>query len=131
MAVLYLIGVLEDGVTPRSPEVPENVRQELAITQATTAQVILAAMNPGGVPLPPVGELILTVKQKPQDEPALARLVGTWTPMLGAGKAIFSWTTSTMAGLPWGRYVYDVKLVNGPEVDVLVPASPFRLAPAV
>lgn len=131
MAVLYLLGVLEDGVTPRSPEVPPNVRQELMITQASTAQVILAAMNPGGVPLPPVGELILTVKQKPQDEPALARLVGTWTPMLGAGKAIFSWTRTTMSGLPWGRYVYDVKLVNGTEVDILVPASPFVLAPAV
>jgi hypothetical protein len=65
MAVLYLIGVLEDGVTPRSPEVPENVRQELAITQATTAQIVLSATNPGGVPLPPVGELILTVKPAP------------------------------------------------------------------
>ena len=131
MAVLYLTGVLEDGVTPRSPDVPVNPRQELEVIQHTTNQIVMQATNPGGVPLPGIGELILTVKQKPQDEPSLARLVGTWTPMLGAGKAIFSWTAATMNSLPWGRYVYDVKLVNGSDVQVLVPASPFRLAPAV
>lgn len=131
MAVIYLTGVYEDGVTPRAPWVPENVRQELALTQATSNQIIVQVTNPGGVPVTALGELILTVKQKPQDEPALARLVGTWTPMLGAGVALFSWTRLTMDGQAWGRYVYDVKWVNGSEVNVVVPASPFRLVPAV
>lgn len=131
MAVIYLTGVYEDGVTPRAPWVPENVRQELALTQATSNQIIIQVSNPGGVPVAALGELILTVKQKPQDEPALARLVGTWTPMLGAGTAMFTWPRLTMDGQPWGRYVYDVKWVNGSEVNVVIPASPFRLAPAV
>lgn len=131
MAVMYLLGVLEDGVTERAFGVPVNTRQELSIIQATSAQIVLNAVNPAGVALPAVGDLVLTIKQKPQDEPALARLEGTWTPMLGAGKAIFSWSRTTMAGLPWGRYVYDVRLVNGEEVNMLIPASPFILAPAV
>lgn len=131
MAVLYLTGVLEDGNTERAPEVPVNPRQSLDVIQRTTNQIVLYATNPAGMPIPATGDLILTVKQKPQDEPALARLVGTWTPMLGAGKAIFSWTTATMADQPWGRYVYDVRLVNGSEVNMLIPASPFILSPAV
>lgn len=131
MAVLYLSGVLEDGVTVRDPSVPINPRQSLEIIQHTTNQIVIQVTNPGGVPLPAVGELILTVKQKPQDEPALARLVGTWTPMLGAGKAIFSWTILTMRDVPWGWYTYDVRLVNGAEVNIVIPASPFRLSPTV
>lgn len=131
MSVLYLTGVLEDATIERAPEVPVNPRQTLDIIQRTTNQIILSATDPAGLPLPAIGDLILTIKQKPQDEPSLARLVGTWTPMLGPGKAIFSWTTATMAQAAWGRYVYDVRLVNGSEVNMLIPASPFILSPAV
>ena len=131
MAVIYMTGVLEDGTTPRAAWLPVNTRAELALIQATSSQLVIQVTNPGGVPVPAVGELILTIKQKPQDEPALVRLVATWTPMLGAGTAIFSWTSTTMRDSAWGRYVYDVRLVNGSEVNMVIPASPFRLEPAV
>lgn len=130
MAVTYLTGVVEDG-SERAIWVPANPRVELSAIQGTTNQFVIQVVSPGGVPVPAVGELILTIKQKPQDEPALARLVGTWTPMLGAGTAILSWASTTMRDNPWGRYVYDVRLVNGSDVQVVIPASPFRLAPAV
>lgn len=131
MAVIHLIGVLEDGTKPIDPSVPENPRVELAITKGTSTQLVLKAVTRSGVPLAPVGTMILTVKQKPEDAPALAQLTGTWTPMLGAGTAVFAWATSNMRDYAWGRYVYDVRLENGSEVNVLIPASPFRLTPMV
>lgn len=131
MSVVHLIGVLEDGTKPIDPSVPENPRVELALTKGTSAQIVLRAVTRSGLPVVPVGTMTLTVKQKPEDYPALAQLTGTWTPMLGAGTAVFTWTTSNMRDWAWGRYVYDVKLENGSEVDVLIPASPFRLMPAV
>jgi len=130
MAVLYLTGVLEDG-TPRSPAVPVNPRAELSVIHRSRAQVVIRIAHTAGVPIPSEGTLTLTVKQKPQDESALALLTATWTPELGMGVAMFSWTPTTMNFSPWGRYVYDVKLVNGDAVDFVVPASPFRLEPAL
>lgn len=131
MSVIHLIGVLEDGTKPIDPSVPENPRVELAIIKGTSCQIVLKAVTRSGVPVAPVGTMTLTVKQKPEDMPALAQLVGTWTPMLGAGTAVFTWAASAMRDYAWGRYVYDVKLANGAEVDVLIPASPFRLMAAV
>lgn len=130
MAVLYLTGVLDDG-TPRSPSVPVNPRVELSIIHKSRAQVVIRITNTAGVPIPSEGTLTLTVKQKPQDGESLALLNGTWTPNLGPGVAMFAWTPTTMPYSPWGRYVYDVKLVNGEAVDFVVPASPFRLEPAL
>jgi hypothetical protein len=131
MAVIHLIGVLEDGSKPIDPSVPENPRVELAIIKGTSAQLVLKAVTRSGVPITPVGTLTLTVKQKPEDMPPLAQLTGTWTPMLGAGTAVFAWASTHMRDVPWGRYTYDIKLVNGSEVNVLIPASPFGLMPAV
>ncbi len=131
MAVIHLIGVLEDGTKPIDPSVPENPRVELAITKGTTAQLVLRAVTRSGVPVTPVGTLTLTIKQKPEDLPALAQLSGTWTPMLGAGTAVFTWASTAMRDSAWGRYVYDIKLTNGSDVNVLIPASPFRLMPLV
>lgn len=130
MSVLYLTGVLDDG-TPRSPSVPVNPRAELAIIHKSRAQVVIRITNTAGVPIASEGTLTLTVKQKPQDGEALAQLTGVWTPDLGPGVAMFSWAPTTMPYSPWGRYVYDVKLVNGAAVDFVVPASPFRLEPAL
>ena len=131
MAVLYLTGVLEDGTTVRSPSVPVNPRAEREIIQHSTAQVVVRITNLAGVPIPSEGTLKLVVKQKPQDGEELASLTGAWTPELGPGVAIFSWTPTTMNYSPWGRYIYDVKLTVGSDVNIVVPASPFRLAPAV
>lgn len=131
MAVIHLTGVLEDGTKPIDPSVPENPRVELALIKGTSAQLVLRSTTRSGVPITPVGTLTLTVKQKPEDEPALAHLTGTWTPMLGPGTAVFTWATSAMRDMMWGRYIYDVKLVNGSDVNVLIPASPFRLMPTV
>lgn len=130
MAVLYLTGVLEDG-SPRSPSVPVNPRAALSIIHRSRAQVVIRITTSAGVPIPSEGSLVLTIKQKPQDAETLAQLVGTWTPDLGLGVAMFSWTPTTMNYSPWGRYVYDVKLTNGDAVDFVVPASPFRLEPAL
>jgi hypothetical protein len=131
MAVLYLSGVLEDGTTPRSPLVPVNPRTELEIIQHSSAQIIVRITNPANVPVPSTGTVVLTVKQKPQDGEALAQLAGTWVPSLGPGVALFSWTPATMSTPPWGRYTYDIKLTVGTEVNYIVPASPFRLSPAL
>ncbi len=131
MAVLYLSGVLEDGATPRSPLVPVNPRAELEIIQHSTAQIIVRITNPANVPIDSTGVAVLTVKQKPQDGEALAQLTGVWVPSLGPGVVLFSWAASTMSTPPWGRYTYDIKLTVGTEVNYVVPASPFRLAPAL
>lgn len=131
MAVLYLTGVLFDGSPAIDPSVPHNPRMELEIIQGTSNQIVCRITNPTGDPVAPVGDVILAVKQKPGDEPALAYLEGTWTPMLGPGTAVLSWPATTMRFQAWGRYVYDVRLVNGSEVNMLIPASPFRLSPAV
>ena len=130
MAVLYLTGVLYDGSPPTDPTVPPNPRTELEIIQGTTNQIVCRVVTPSGAPVAPVGTLTMTVKQKPGDE-ALAVLTGTWTPLLSPGTAVLTWTATTMRYQQWGRYVYDVKLVNGDAIDMVVPASPFRLAPAV
>lgn len=130
MAVVYLTGVLEDG-TNQAPDVPSNPRVELAFNKGSSNQVVLRVVNSGGVPAPPVGTLTLTVAQKPGDFPVLAQLTGTWTPMLGPGTAVFGWAKTTMQDVAWGRYLYDVRLVNGEDVSFVVPASPFRLMPAV
>ena len=131
MAVLYLTGVLQDGSPATDPAVPHNPRAELEIIQGTTNQIVCRVVNPSGAPVPPVGTLTLTVKQKPGDEPALAELDGTWTPLLGPGTAVLTWAANAMRYIPWGRYVYDVRLVNGTDIDMVIPASPFRLSPAV
>lgn len=131
MAVLYLTGVLHDGSPAIDPAVPVNPRAEIEIIQGTTNQIVCRVVNPAGAPVPPVGDLVLTVKQKPGDEPPLAQLEGTWTPLLGPGTAVLTWPATSMRFLPWGRYVYDVRLIQGAEVNMVVPASPFRLAPAV
>lgn len=131
MSVHYISGVLEDGTTPRSPLVPVNPRTSLEIIQHSSAQIIVRITNPANVPVPSEGAVVLTVKQKPQDGEALAQLTGTWVPSLGAGVALFSWATSTMSTPPWGWYTYDVKLTVGTDVNFVVPASPFRLAPAL
>lgn len=131
MAVLYLSGVLFDGAPATDPAVPYNPRVSLEIIQHTSNQIVCRVVNPAGVPVAPVGTLALTVKQKPGDDAALAYLEGTWAPLLGPGTAVFSWAATTMRYQPWGWYVYDVKLTNGPDVNMVVPASSFRLAPAV
>lgn len=131
MAVQYLIGVLQDGSPHTDPQVPTNPRAELEVIQGTTNQLVCRITNPAGDPVAPVGVVSLRVKQKPGDEPALALLEGTWTPLLGPGTVVLSWTATTMSGIPWGRYVYDVRLTNGSDVNMVIPASPFRLSPAV
>lgn len=130
MAVVYLTGVLDDG-TPLSPDVPANPRVELALTKGSSNQVVLRVVNPSGVPMPPVGTLTLSVAQKPGDLPLLVQLTGTWTPMLGPGTAVFGWSKTMMTDVAWGRYLYDIRLSNGEDVNFVVPASPFRLMPAV
>lgn len=131
MAVLYLTGVLLDGSPATDLGVPANPRMALEVIQGTSNQLVCRITNPAGVPIAPVGDVVLTVKQKPQDEVALARLEGTWTPLLGPGTAVFSWTPTTMQYMSWGRYLYDVRVVNGGEVNMVIPASAFHLAPAV
>ena len=131
MAVLYLWGVLEDGTTIRSPAVPANPRAELSIIQHSSAEVVLRITNPAGLPVDSTGTVMLTIKQKPQDGETLASLTGAWAPELGPGVARFTWLPATMNYNPWGRYIYDIKLTVGSEVNYVVPASPFRLAPAV
>lgn len=131
MAVLYLTGVLQDGSPANDPAVPVNPRMCLEAIQGTSNQIVCRIVTPSGNPVAPVGTLTLTVKQKPGDEMSLASLEGVWTPLLGPGTAIFSWASTTMRTLPWGWYTYDVKLTNGTDVNVVLPLSPFRLAPAV
>lgn len=131
MATVYLTGVLEDG-SPPSPSVPRNPREQLAVTQASSTTIIVKSTNAAGVPLPATGTLALTIKQRPNDEPPLAQLVGTWTPSLGAGVAVFSFTPTTMQNAQWGRYLYDVRLTTtGGVVNRLIEASPFLLRPAI
>lgn len=131
MAVLYLTGVLYDGSPATDPSVPANPRMMLEVIQGTTNQIVCRIVNPMGEPVPPVGTISMRIKQKPGDEPALAYLEGTWTPLLGPGTVVMTWPAGGMSTLPWGWYVYDVRLTKGSEMDVVVPASPFRLAPAV
>jgi len=131
MSVLYLTGVLYDGSPSNDPTVPANPRACLEIIQGTSNQIVCRIVAPSGNPIPPVGTLTLTVKQKPGDEMSLAALEGIWTPLLGPGTAIVSWPSTTMRTMPWGWYTYDVKLTNGSDVNAVIPLSPFRLAPAV
>lgn len=129
MAVTYLTCVLEDGVTPRHPLVPLNVRTTLEYAQGSTTQVICRVLNPGGVPVTE-GALQLTVARGPGELP-LAQLSASWAPYLGLGVAIVSFLPTTLALVPWGRYVYDVRLTRSGAVDFVMPASPFVLQPAV
>ncbi len=132
MAVVYLTGVLEDGTT-QADGVPENPRATLTVTQGTTTQVVLRATTEGGVPLSSAdGTLTLTVKKRPGDEPALVQLVGSWTPFTAPGTALFTFTATSLNGLEWGRYVYDIRITSGGgAINRLIPASPFVVAPAV
>lgn len=129
MAVTYLTCVLEDGVTPRHPLVPINVRTTLEYAQGSTTQVICRVLDAGGVPVTE-GDLELTVARGPGELP-LARLDASWAPYLGLGIAIVSFVPATLAAVSWGRYVYDIKLTRGAAVDIVMPASPFVLQPAV
>lgn len=131
MAVFYLTGVLSDGSPATDPSVPANPRSSLEIIRGTSNQIVCRIVNPAGDPAAPVGTLTMKVKQKPSDEPALAELEGTWTPLLGPGTAVFSWTPTHMTNSSWGWYVYDVRLTVGSDVNMLIPASSFRLAPAL
>lgn len=131
MAVKYLTCVLEDGSPATDPSLPLNPRVSLEIIQGTSNQIVCRIVNPSGAPVAPVGSLTMRIKQKPQDEPDLVYLEGTWTPLLGPGTAVLSWTPAYMLNNAWGWYVYDVRLTVGSEVNMLIPASPFRLAPAL
>lgn len=129
MAVTYLTCVLEDGVTPRHPLVPVNVRTTLEVQQGGTTQVICRVLDPGGVPVTD-GDLELTVARAPGELP-LAQAEGAWTPYLGLGVAIFTLLPGAFSQTAWGRYLYDVKLTRGVAVDIVMPASPFVLQPSV
>lgn len=129
MAVTYLTCVLEDGVTPRHPLVPVNVRTTLEYAQGSTTQVICRVLDPGGVPVT-TGTLQLTVARGPGELP-LAQLSAAWAPYLGLGIAIASFVPTTLADVPWGRYIYDIKLTSSGTVNVVMPASPFVLQPSV
>lgn len=130
MAVIYLTGVLDDGVTVRDPAVPVNPRVLLEITQECSARVVVRVVNPGGVPIPTqgAGTFLLTVKKRPQDLPALATLTGTTGP---ENVVEFTFAASTLRGVPWGRYCYDIRLSQGAEQNLLIPTSPLQLLPAV
>lgn len=129
MAVVYLTGILEDGAPP-DPGLPGNPRELLAVTQFSTTQVFLRCVTRGGVPVT-TGDLVLRVKQRPADEPPLAQLVGTWQPLVGAGVAVFTFTPTMFPNVQWGRYLYDVTLVQSGVVNRVIQASPFQLRPAI
>lgn len=131
MAVVYLTGVLEDGSTP-APDVPANPRELLAVTQGTTTQVFVRCVTRGGVPLEGGPSMILRVKQQPGDEPALAQVTGTYSPLSGPGVWVFTFTPTMFQGVQWGRYLYDVTRSDINEgTNRLIQASPFLLRPAI
>lgn len=131
MAVIYLTGVLEDGTTVRDPAVPVNPRVALELTQECSARIRLTVTNPAGVPVPSSGSLILTVKKRPQDIPALATVSGSWDGSFGPGVAQFDVSPTTLRGLEWGRYCYDIRLSQGGTQNLVIPTSPLQLLPAV
>ena len=131
MAVVYLTGVLEDG-TALADGVPQNPRASLTVTQGVSTQVLLRCVTSSGVPLPTSGVTTLTVKKRPQDGTPLVQLTGSWSAMLiGPGIAVFTFPANALTALEWGRYIYDIKLVADGATNVLVPASPFQIAPAL
>ena len=129
MAVTYLTGVVEDGTMPRPRTLPQNLRTTLEIAQGQTTQVILRVLTASGVPVTE-GALLLAVAKAPGDALLISR-AGVWVPSLGAGVAVFTLEANALSLAPWGRYIYDVKLTRGSVVDLVVPASPFVLHPAV
>lgn len=130
MAVVNLIGVLEDG-TRLVPGVPENPRAALQITQDSATIVRVSITNPAGVPVDSTGTLTLTVKKRPQDIPALLQVAGTWATTLGQGIAEFGFATTALRHVEWGRYCYDVRLAVGGDSNLVIPTSPLLLQPAV
>jgi hypothetical protein len=129
---ILLVGVFEDGTTVRDPLVPENPRQSLAFPQSETVRVIVRVTNPAGVPVPPDGTPVLTVKKRPQDFPPLASLTGTWDSSLGSGVIRFDVASTTFRGVEFGRYVYDVVITGAlGERATVIPSSPLTLLAAV
>lgn len=128
MAVVYLTGVLEDGTQPRPRTLPINNRQTLTVTQGQTTQVIVKVTTTSGVPVTS-GALTLRFGQAPGD--LLGGLAGEWAPLLGPGTAVFTIQAGTLVLLNWGRYIYDIELVQSGARNFIVPASPLVLAPAV
>lgn len=131
MSVAYLTGVLDDGTDYQDPAVPLNPRTALELTQGCSTTVRMTVINPGGVPISQVGTLLLTIKKRPQDYPALASIIGAWTPQNGPGTCEFTIGPTTLAGQEWGLYCYDVRLSQAGAQNLIMPTSPCRLAPAV
>lgn len=134
--LLHLTGVLESGAT-RGARVPANPRVTIQLAQTESLTIRLLVLDVGGtaVDLTAVlGQLVLSVKVAPPQEPALISRLGILQPQLGVGYADFEVVPfdTKPDRMPAGRYVYDVWLeqVSG-ERDPVVPLSPFVLEPAV
>ena len=132
MAVIYLTGVLEDGTRRDEMLVPANPRTTLELTQDCSTTIRLTVVNPAGVPVPSTGTLLLTIKKRPQDQPAIVAISGAWDGSSGPGIAQFDITPNALHGYEWGRYCYDIRLSQGAGTQNLVmPTSPVLLMPAV
>jgi hypothetical protein len=135
--VIRLQGVVDNGLRRDVETVPPNTAQAIAFAQGEDVEVRVAVVNPAGFPYRPDPDsgdsrVVLTVKKQPGDLPALISVEGVWDDsQTNVATLIISAAASKY--IPFGRYIYDVWLLNDVTGDVnqIIALSPLSLLPSV
>ena len=136
---LDLTGVLELG-GPRGAFVPVNPCKTLTLPRGSSVTIRFTLLTSPGAPYrfdPLTDALVLSVKRRPFDVPALLALTGVFVPEDGDGRVDF-----TIAAADWrkldianeaGQFLYDIWLSNSGTHDrnAVMPTSPFVVTPSV
>ena len=129
--VIDLTGILDDG-SDRSQQLPSGLRRALEVPVGISATIRLNGVSVGNVPLKLTsGTVLFTLKQTFLDQTPLLKIAGTAVSTEGPSRINFSILPANTKPIAPGRYVYDVRWVNGSSQDLLVPLSQFSLLPAV
>ena len=97
-----------------------------------SATIRLNGVSIGNVPLKLTsGTVLFTLKQSFLDQTPVLKIAGTAVSTEGPSRINFSILPANTKPIAPGRYVYDVRWVNGSSQDLLVPLSQFSLLPAV
>ena len=129
MALVRLIGVVEDGTTRRAG-VPVNPRTTLKTSKGQDFQIEVTVVTSGGNQVSLAGTTpTLTIKKRPQDDPALLKYTN--------GDIVGNVVTFTLPSVdskrkldPPGQYVYDVWITLDSKLEPVVPLSPLLVEAA-
>jgi len=134
MAVLNMIGVLNNGSRLDESLVPTNPRTPIRYTVGSSLTINVALLYPDGQAVDltngsPV--TTLTVKITSDDDTPQEKITGTILGQPTAGIVTFALVPTAFRTLDPGRYIYDIWLVQSGNRDPVIPASPFYLEPTV